>query len=425
MKAYKHRIADDLLMRKLAGKGAVLIEGTKWCGKTTTARQFAGSSLMLGNIDTLKKSLEQLEFSPEYLMQGATPRLFDEWQTMPALWDMVRSAVDERGEVGQFILTGSSVLPDADATIHSGTGRITRLKMRPMSLYESGESSGEVSLKDLFEGKVIQPIRNTSDLEAITYLICRGGWPQATFMTGTAALDQAYDYFDAVIENDIRRVDNVHRSTERSRLILRSYARNIGQQVPFSTICADMKANESSSISDETVADYVGALKKLFALEDMPSWNPNLRSRTVIRTSDNRYFVDPSIAVAALGIGPKDLIKNLKACGMFFENMAVRDLRVYAELLDGKLYHYRDSNGLECDAVLHLRNGRYALIEIKLGGETKINEGAASINALRKILDTDKMNVPSFCMILTAVGQFAYQRKEDGIFVVPITCLKP
>lgn len=424
MKTYKPRIADYILQRKLEGKGAVLIEGTKWCGKTTTAKQHAKSALLLGNTAVLKNSLETLELAPELLMEGSVPRLFDEWQTVPALWDLIRSEVDERGETGQFILTGSSVLPDVYETIHSGTGRITRLKMRPMSLYESGESNGKVSLEDLFDGKDLDVIQNELDLDAITYLICRGGWPETTFLSGKIALDQALDYYDAVTEVDIRRVDNVRRSTERAKQILHSYARNLGQQIPYNTICKDIKANDNQNISDETVKDYIDAFKKLYAIEDMPSWNPNLRSKTTVRTSDNRYFVDPSIATAALGIGPADLKNDLKACGMFFENLVVRDLRVYADTLDGKLYHYRDSNGLECDTVLHRRNGQYALIEIKLGGSTKIEEGAHSINALRNIIDTQRMLEPAFCLIVTAVGQYAY-RRPDGVFVVPIGCLRP
>lgn len=424
MKAYKYRISDEMLLRKLAGKGAVLIDGPKWCGKTTTAKRIAKSTLMLGKTSVLLNTLDALDVAPEQILLGAVPRLFDEWQTIPEIWDMIRSEVDERGEPGQFILTGSSVLPEAYKTVHSGTGRISRLKMRTMSLFESGESNGKVSLGDLFDGGDIDVIPNELDLDAITFLICRGGWPAATFLSEKLALDQALDYYDAITEIDIKRVDNTRRSPERAKLILHSYARNLGHQVPYSTICQDIKSNDSQNISDETVKDYVDAFKKLFTIEDMPSWNPNLRSKTIIRTSDNRYFMDPSIATAALGIGPNDLKNDLKACGMFFENLVVRDLRIYADKLDGKLYHYRDSNGLECDTVLHRRNGQYALIEIKLGGNTKIEEAARSINSLRSIIDTQRMNEPSFCMIVTAVGQYAYRRK-DGIFVVPIACLKP
>lgn len=422
---YKKRVADTLLSRKLQGKGAVLIEGPKWCGKTTTALQLAKSALLLGKKDILDKSKELIEFNSSLLLQGETPRLLDEWQTIPALWDAVRSEVDERHLFEQFILTGSSVLPDASETIHSGTGRIGHILMRPMSLYESGDSKGTISLADLFAGKELGICQNTLTMSDICYLICRGGWPQATLLNGDVALDQAYDYFESIVTKDIIRVDGVRRDSERAKMIMRSYARNQGHQIPYTTICSDIKNNDSLSINDDTVADYVEALRKLFVIEDMPAWNPNLRSKTAIRTSHNRYFVDPSIAAAALGVSPKDLENDPKACGMFFESLVVRDLRIMADALLGEVYHYRDSKGLECDTVLHLRNGQYALIEIKLGGATKIAEGAASLNALATELDFSKMSKPSFSMIITAVGDYAYQRKEDGIFVVPIGCLKP
>ncbi|MCQ2263879.1 MAG: DUF4143 domain-containing protein [Bacteroidales bacterium] len=422
---YKPRIADTILQRKMQGKGAVLIEGPKWCGKTTTAQQIAKSSLMLGKKSVLEKSRELAEFNPDLLLAGDTPRLLDEWQTIPALWDEVRSTVDERHQLGQFVLTGSSVLPEATETIHSGTGRIGHLNMRPMSLYESGESNGTVSLSCLFNGENLGTCRNELVLQDICYLICRGGWPQATLLQGDVALDQAFDYVKSVVSKDIIRVDQVRRSPERARMIMRSYARNQGHQIPYTTICEDIKSNDRQSISDDTVADYVEALRKLFVVEDMPAWNPNLRSKTAIRTSHNRYFVDPSIAAASLRVSPKDLEQDPKACGMFFEGLVVRDLRIFADALLGEVYHYRDNRGLECDAVLHRRNGQYALIEIKLGGITKIKEGAATLNALKQDLDPAKMPMPSFCMIVTAGGDYAYQRKEDGIFVVPIGCLKP
>lgn len=422
---YKHRIADALLQRKMQGKGAVLVEGPKWCGKTTTAQQIAKSALMLGKKSVFEQSKDLIEFNPDFLLAGDTPRLLDEWQTIPALWDEVRSAVDERNQFGQFILTGSSVLPEAVETIHSGTGRIGHLNMRPMSLYESGESNGTVSLGDLFDGKDLGVCQNELSYQDICYLICRGGWPQATMLSGDIALDQAFDYVESIVTKDIIRVDKVRRSPERAKMIMRSYARNQGHQIPYTTICADIKANESQSINDDTVADYVEALRKLFVVEDMPAWNPNIRSRSAIRTSYNRYFVDPSIAAAALRVSPKDLEQDLKSCGMFFESLVVRDLRVMADALLGEVYHYRDSSGLECDAVLHRRNGQYALIEIKLGGATKIKEGAATLNALKKELDPERMSMPAFSMIVTAVGEYAYRRKEDGIFVVPIGCLKP
>ena len=407
---YKPRIADRLLARKLAGKGAVLVEGPKWCGKTTTARQQAKSVLDLGDTEVLKQSRQMMDISSKTLLQGETPRLIDEWQTIAELWDTVRNEVDKRGAFSQFILTGSTVAPQAEDTVHSGTGRMGRVKMRPMSLYESGESTGSVSLAKLFDGESFEPQPNSIDLERIAYLTCRGGWPQATLLEGDIALDQAFGYVDDISERDIQRVDKVKRSPERTRLLLRSYARNISQQVPYSTIKADMLSNDAKTLDEDTVADYIKALRKLFVIEDLAAWNPNIRSRAAIGT-------------ASLGLGPKDLINDLDSFGLIFEDLAVRDLRVFAEALDGKLYHYRDSSGLECDTVLHRRNGTYGLIEVKLGGGKLINDGADALNTLADTIDTTKMKKPSFKMVLTAVGPYAYQR-PDGVFVVPIGCLK-
>ena len=423
MARYKQRIADRILQRKVLGKGAVLIEGPKWCGKTTTAKQLAKSFLDLGDSAILKQSTTLIDISPQTLLKGDTPRLIDEWQALPSIWDSIRSEVDRRGEPSQFILTGSSVLPEADETIHSGTGRFATIKMRPMSLYESGESTGTVSLKELFECDSIEVQQNDLELEDIAYLTCRGGWPWATLISREAALDQAFDYFDSVVKKDILRVDKVKRSAERAKLLLRSYARNISQQVSYGTIRKDMLSNDASTLDEDTVADYIKALKKLFVIEDLAAWNPNIRSKAAIRTSDTRHFVDPSIGTAALGLGPQDLINDLKSFGFFFEDMVVRDLRVYAEALDGELYHYRDSNGLECDTVLHRRNGSYALLEVKLGGEQNIEEGAMSMISLAKNIDTDKTPSPSFMAVIVGVGQYAYQRK-DGVYVIPIGCLR-
>lgn len=423
MAKYKQRIADITLQRKVLGKGAVLIEGPKWCGKTTTAKQLAKSYLDLGDSTVLKQSAGLIEISPQTLLKGETPRLIDEWQALPSIWDSIRSEVDRRGEPSQFILTGSSVLPEADETIHSGTGRFATIKMRPMSLYESGESTGTVSLKDLFEGNPLEVQQNDLNFEDIAYLTCRGGWPWATLIPKEVALDQAFDYVDSVVKKDIQRVDKVKRSAERTKLLLRSYARNISQQASYGTIRKDMLSNDASTLDEDTIADYIKALKKLFVIEDLAAWNPNIRSKAAIRTSDTRHFVDPSIGTAALGLGPQDLINDLKSFGFFFEDMAVRDLRVYADALDGELYHYRDSNGLECDTVLHRRNGSYALLEVKLGGEKNIEEGAANMISLSRNIDTDKMPAPSFMAVVVGVGQFAYQR-PDGVYVIPIGCLK-
>ena len=423
MAEYKQRIADRILKRKVQGKGAVLIEGPKWCGKTTTAKQLAKSILDLGDSTVLMQSRQMIELSHKTLLEGDTPRLIDEWQALPPIWDSVRSEVDRRGEPSQFILTGSSVLPEADTLIHSGTGRFAHIKMRPMSLYESGESNGTVSLSSLFDKATLEPQRNDLNIDDIAFLTCRGGWPWATLISEEVALDQAFDYVDSFVNNDILRVDKVRRSPERTKLLLRSYARNVSQQISYATIRKDMLANDASTLDEDTVADYIKALKKLFVIEDLMAWNPNIRSKSAIRTSDTRHFVDPSIGTAALGMGPKDLVDDLQTFGLFFEDLVVRDLRVYAESLDGALYHYRDSSGLECDAVLHRRNGSYALLEVKLGGEERINEGAANMQTLADIIDRNKMPSPSFMAVITAVGRYAYQRK-DGVFVLPIGCLK-
>ena len=423
MKTYKHRIADEILKRKLMGKGAVLVQGPKWCGKTTTAKQIAKSLLDLGNPGELSNAMETLQIVPKKLLEGDVPRLIDEWQTIPELWDMIRSEVDNRGEMGQFILTGSSVPIDEDKRMHSGNGRYAWINMRPMSLWESGESNGKISLADLFEGNTFEPFDYSMDVNTLAFQICRGGWPQSTFMEGEVALDQARDYYETIYKVDIHRVDKVRRNSERTRLLLKSYARNTGSATSFSKMSADIKDNDNADISYETISDYIDALKKLFVLEDMPAWNPNLRSKSAIQSSDTRYFIDPSIATSALSLGPKDLINDMSTFGLFFESMAVRDLRTYADALNGDLFHFRDSSGLECDAVLHRRNGEYGLIEIKLGGNNNIEKGAETLKHLAEVIDTDKMKAPAFLMVLTGVGQYAY-RRPDGVFVVPIGCLK-
>lgn len=411
------------MKRKLLGKGAVLVQGPKWCGKTTTAKQIAKSLLDLGNTAELTNAIETLQILPMKLLEGDVPRLIDEWQTIPEIWDMVRSEVDKRGEMGQFVLTGSSVPVEEEKRRHSGNGRYGWIDMRPMSLWESGESTGEVSLSALFDGKTFDPFEFSMDLEKLAFLVCRGGWPQSTFMEGDVALDQARDYYETIYKVDIHRVDKVRRSSERTRLLLRSYARNTGSATSFSKMSADIKENDNASITYETISDYVDALKKLFVLEDMPAWNPNLRSKAAIQSSDTRYFVDPSIATSALSLGPKDLINDLRTFGLYFESMVVRDLRTYSDALSGDLYHYRDSSGLECDAVLHRRNGDYGLVEIKLGGKDNIEKGAETLKSLAAKIDTDKMKAPSFLMVLIGVGQYAY-RRPDGVYVVPIGCLK-
>ncbi len=423
MENYRKRIADAILLRKLEGKGAVLIEGPKWCGKTTTAEQIAASILYMDDPQTMEQNITMAGLNPKRLLAGSTPRLIDEWQIAPKLWDAVRFEVDHRKDLGQFILTGSAVPADTTEITHSGTGRFTWMTMRPMSLYESGDSTGDVSLRELFAGRNAIDGVSHIDMDRLAFLICRGGWPRAIDMRDEIALDQAVDYYDAVVHSDINRADGVSKNPERVKRLMRSLARNQGQQTANTMIAADIEANDGSTIDEETVASYISALKKIFVVEDMPAWNPNLRSKTAIRTADTRYYVDPSVAVAAIGAGPNDLISDLKTMGFLFETLCVRDLRVFADALNGEVYHFRDKNGLECDAVVHLRNGSYGLIEIKLGGDRLIEEGADSLKTLRDKIDPEKMKVPSFLMVLTGLGDYAYCR-EDGVYVVPVGCLK-
>lgn len=426
MNGYKHRIMDSLLKKKLQTKGAVLIEGPKWCGKTTTAEEIAASKIMLARTDVKDQFRSLLEIDIDAALEGSTPMLIDEWQTVPKLWDAVRYTVDHRHSMGQFILTGSAV-PDKDAEKerdHSGTGRFGWLTMRPMTLFESGESNGTVSLGELFSTpeKILQ--KNNLKLKDISFLICRGGWPAAVGLPDEAALEQAFDYYDAVTKEDVTKVDGVKRASERVQRLMRSYARHQGTQASIATLREDLKNNDTATLDDDTISSYLKALRKIFVVEDMPAWNPDLRSKTAIRTADTRYFVDPSIATASLGLGPDDLLNDLNTMGFLFESMCVRDLRVFADALKGQVYHYRDKSGLECDAVVHLRNGQYGLVEIKLGGETLIEEGAETLHELSGQIDTTRMKSPSFKMIMTATGDFAYRRPKDGIYVIPIGCLK-
>lgn len=423
MGKYKSRITDKLIERKLKGKGALLIEGPKWCGKTTTAEQFSKSVLYMSKPEDVQSNLMMADINPSKLLSGETPRLIDEWQIAPKLWDAVRFEVDHRDNFGHFILTGSSVPPKTNEIFHTGTGRFAWIKMRPMSLFESMESTGEISLKELFNQPAQLNGENKLNIDDLAFLICRGGWPGAVDMDKDVALDQAFDYYTAIVNTDISRVDNVKRDPERAKRLMKSYARNQGSQTAYTVIRDDIAANDSETLTEDTVYAYTNALRKIFVIEDMPAWNPNLRSKTAIRTSDTRYFIDPSIATASLGMGPEDLIKDLNTMGLFFETMCVRDLRVYAESIDGEVYHYRDKSGLECDTIVHLRNGSFGLIEIKLGGDKLIEEGAENLKTFSNKIDTNKMKAPSFLMVLTGTGKYAY-RREDGVYVVPIGCLK-
>ena len=436
MSKYLKRIADQMLTDKLESSGAVLIEGPKYCGKTTLAKQQAKSVLSMADPNTLSQNLAIARTNITRLLAGETPRLIDEWQIAPQFWDAVRNEVDNRDDDGQFMLTGSAVPGKArkddsgnsigdEQIFHTGTGRISRLKLRTMSLWESGDSTGDVSLGNLFvNADKIDGVSHI-DLDRLAYLTCRGGWPKAVLKKTTkAALAQAFNYFDSVVSNDIKRVDDIDRDEELAKRIMRSYARNQGSQATAGTILADIRNNGDEQMSDGTVYSYIKALKEIFVIEDSVAWNPNLRSKTAIRTSDTRYFIDPSIATASLGLGPNDLINDMETFGLIFETLAVRDLRVYADALDGKVYHYRDKNNLECDAVVHLRNGLYGLVEIKIGGADLINAGAKSLKDLSDKIDTTRMKKPSFLMVLTGIGDYAYKRPEDGVLVVPVGCLK-
>ncbi len=420
---YRPRIIDSLLHQQLSAVGGVLIEGPKQCGKTTTAEEASNSQIYMSDPTNQKRNLSLAKLNPNLLLRGATPRLVDEWQIAPELWDTARFEIDHRKEVGQFIFTGSAVPADRSKIFHSGTGRFAWLKMRTMSLFESGESNGQVSLRELFDGHLDIACTNDYDLEAVAFMACRGGWPAALELSKQAALLHATNYCDAIVNTDISRIDGIERNPDQTRRLLRSYARNQSSQTPISALIQDMQLVNSDAENRRTVSSYLNALQQIFVIEDLKAWNPNLRSKTTIRTSDTRYFSDPSLCATALGIGPHDLVLHPETFGFIFETLCIRDLRVYADALDGEVYHYRDKNNLECDAVLHRRNGSFGLIEIKLGGDAAVEHGASTLRRLAAKIDVEKMGKPSFLMVLTAVGDFAYQR-EDGVLVVPICCLR-
>ena len=425
MNAYKKRILDSVITRRLKTAGAILLEGIKWCGKTTTCEQLSHSVIYMDEPEKRDHNMLMARIRPSEILDGEAPRLIDEWQIAPVLWDAIRYRVDHGDGRGLFLLTGSAVPVDEDEIKHSGTGRFAWVRMRTMSLFESGESSGEVSLGALFEGKDCTGAHPAiSQLPDVATAVCRGGWPAACELKGEEAFDPAFDYLDAVVKKDISRVDGVARNEDRARRIMRSYARLQGTQSSASVINADLAANEAGSFDDDTVYSYLNALKGIFAVEDMPAWCPNLRCKTPVRTSDTRYFSDPSIATSALRIGPKGLMEDLNTFGFLFETMAMRDLRVYADAHFGDVRRYHDASGLECDAVVSLRDGRYGLVEVKLGGAPLIERGAEALRKLASRLDTTTMAKPSFLMVLTAVGDCAYTRPDDGVVVCPIGCLR-
>jgi predicted AAA+ superfamily ATPase len=402
----------------LASSGAVLIEGAKWCGKTRSAEQIAKSVLYLQDPDVSQRYLQTADVKPSLLLIGENPRLIDEWQMAPVLWDAVRFAVDRRGETGLFLLTGSAV-PSDNVTAHTGTGRIARLTMRPMSLSESGESNKSVSLAALFRGETdIAAVSNLS-IEQIAFLIARGGWPAAVNMTEDTSLSVATNYLTAVINQDISRVDGIEKNPERASRLLRSLARNTATMVSAQTIIRDVESQDVG-MSEKTFMSYMNALKRIFVVEDQLAWQPSLRSKTAIRTSSKRHFVDPSLAVAALRTGPDGLLADFETFGFLFESLCTRDMRVYAQVNDGNVYHYRDKNNLESDMIIQLNNGQWAPVEVKMGSR-QIDEAAHHLKKLCKYVDIQKMGAPAFMMVLTA-GEFAYKR-DDGILVVPIGCL--
>ncbi len=416
---YLPRLCDNELQQALQSSGAVLIEGAKWCGKTSTASRAAKSTLYMQDPDHTASYLAMADVKPSLLLKGPPPRLLDEWQMAPVLWDAVRFEVDRRIETGQFILTGSAV-PSDNVTAHTGTGRISRLLMRPMSLYESRESNGTISLSGLFKGQ--SDIESISGLtiEQIAFALCRGGWPASVRLKGQAALRTATAYVEAIINHDVSRVDGVEKNPERVRLLLRSLSLNISTMATIKTIMDDMEAFDGS-LSDKTISFYLNALRRIFVVEDLPAWSPSLRSKTAIRTSVKRQFVDPSIAVAAMRTNPEGLLRDFNTFGFLFESLCARDIRIYAQACDGDVFHYRDKNGLESDLIVRLRDGRWAAIEVKLGSKQE-EIAAENLLRLKSKIDAEKMGEPSFLMVLTG-GQYAYRRK-DGVLVVPIGCLK-
>ncbi len=419
-KKYLSRLCDTELQLALKSAGAVLIEGAKWCGKTSTANNAAKSVVYMQDPDNTQSYQVMADTKPSLLLKGNNPRLIDEWQVAPVLWDAVRFEVDKRAERGLFILTGSAVPPE-NVTAHTGTGRISRMIMRPMSLFESLESNGLISIGALFNGKQ-KETDAISDLtiEQIAFLICRGGWPASIGQEKETALRMARDYVEAIIHQDISRVDNIEKNPERVRLLLRSLARNISTTANYQTIKQDIEATDIS-ISDKTISTYINALRRIFVVEDINAWSPSLRSKTAIRTSEKRHFVDPSLATAVMRINPEGVLADFEYFGFLFESLCTRDIRIYAQANDADVFHYRDKTGLEADLIIRQRNGKWAAIEIKLGNK-QIEEAAQNLLTLRAKIDEEKMGKDSFLMIVTG-GQYAYQR-NDGIWVVPIGCLR-
>ncbi len=415
---YLPRFCDAIVREKLSYTGAVEIRGPKWCGKTQSALQLASSAVMMQDPDKREDYRLLAQTKPSVLLRGETPRLIDEWQEQPQLWDAVRYAVDQSDQPGRFILTGSATPTQRPS--HSGTGRIASVEMSPMSLAESGESTREVSLTALFSGNFDVQGYSGCDVERMAYLVCRGGWPRAvTSPSDAGSLEMAYDYLSAIADEDISRTDGVRRNPQYARLIMQEYARCTSTQAAQATMLKDLKIRDID-LSKDTVNGYIAALRRLYVVRDLSSWAPSLRSRSRITKTPTRHFICPSIAAAALGASPASLLRDTSTLGLLFESLCVRDMRVYAQVLKGEVFHYRDEAGQEADLVLQLRDGRYALLEVKLGASL-VDEGAASLLKLAGKIDSSVMGSPTFCAVITP-GGFA-QRRQDGVFVLPITCL--
>lgn len=424
MKKYLNRIIEKKIKDKLTSCGAILIKGPKWCGKSTTALKFANSVIYMQTHKDKAQNIELARTEPAAFLAKKPPLLIDEWQEIPFIWDEIRFEVDKRGEFGQFILTGSStplMQKEKSQIMHSGIGRITTLVMRPMSLYESLDSTGGVSLNELFLGKKPKTQESKLSFFDYCYLICRGGWPQSVGISKDAALEISKDYFTQLIESDLLKGKNLFRDKQKLKKTLKSYARNVSSQCSVQTLIDDIKENDNLSVSHVTILSYLELFKENYIIEDIPAWNPNLRSKTAIRTAPTRHFICPSIAARALELGPGSLINDLETFGLLFEDLAIRDLKIYAEKLNGQVYHYRDKNGLECDAVVYLDNGEYVLIEVKIGNSVRIEEGAKNLLKLKSLL-SPKMKAPSFLMVITT-SSTAYVR-TDGVIVCPLGCLK-
>ncbi len=419
MNEYISRTMDKVIKYELEAFGAVVITGPKWCGKTTTAKQIAKSVLYMQHPDKKESYLTLARIQPSKLLEGEKPRLIDEWQMAPQLWDAVRFDVDVKNETGLYILTGSTTVNENEIS-HSGAGRISRIKMRTMSLFESLESNGSVGLEDLFDGDNDVNGVSTLSIEDLAKLIIRGGWPGNLKKPLKVAMRSVKGYCDIIATSEIKTVDGIKRNEETTKSILRSLARHTSSTASDSTILSDVKVN-NSSIHRNTLSDYLIALKKLFVIEDLKAWSPKLRSKTIIRTSNKRHLIDPAIAANMLNASPEDLIYDMNTFGLLFESLVIRDLRIYSQVIGGTVFHYRDNTGLEADAVIHLDDGRWGLVEVKLG-DNLIDEAATNLKKLKDRIDTNMLNEPSFLMIIIGTG-YAYKRK-DGVLVVPIGCLK-